>query len=800
MPVSTDNCERLAKIYSEETVRPIFFVGAGCSAEVGLPTWFSLREKMFDAIKVRQNQFESGIQNLFDQIVKAYNENDYWAFFGVVEKYEKNLYTDILEEELSHRAPISDIPKVYEYLWKMRHVNQVITTNVDDLVFRSFLESRPGSDVHIYSGHNMVDSYAYIKRNLPTIINLHGTYKQPSDWIMKLADRDRLYQGAGSRRVEAFLSNILSNYAVVFVGFNPMDISISPFLKRFTESGINQKHFWITNRSDKDALTWASNNSVRIIPYDSGTAPNGSETHSAAIIEILEEIEQYVSYDLEPVIPSQTESIDPKTLPGPGSLTDEMSEDRQEAIRLLNGVATYFALTPSERTAATNFFREYEIPIQMAHAVGKQPGYDKIFDYQLVDRISHSASSQVWMVSSEAAQVGGEQYCVAKVFNSHNVTNDSERLSFRRGIESLYLLSKEGIQVAPEYYWHSEVPMCVIMQSVLGSPLTELRAVAGFSSVSHGLTIFDKICRAVEECHRSGGAVLHRDLKPSNILVENWFVGYDFDDVDIKLINFDSSWHNRSSGKSKPISSLEVGYYSPQQKRYQNTGSVRTAATDVYMLGMVLYFLIAGEDPPEGGVKTSEWEKEVRRRISLSLREHKLLGSRISDLIVRMTYEDDKLRPDMTEIRGEIDSLINYLNANANQSYSLECVDADIVLEEVVCRTGFDYEWDRDKSTARILTTGEKNLKLSYIQRNSIVKIEFSRSRNEGDPRKGFGVRLNEKVSNANVTLRDAGWTKKQAGQSVVKLFEFEIRYSDFVSSVQRQVPALEAAFGQLLA
>jgi serine/threonine protein kinase len=155
------------------------------------------------------------------------------------------------------------------------------------------------------------------------------------------------------------------------------------------------------------------------------------------------------------------------------------------------------------------------------------------------------------------------------------------------------------------------------MKLVRGKRLDEY-AVA---STSRGnlLRIFEKICEAVAFAHSQG--VIHRDLKPQNImvgsfgevLVMDWGVAKIRRDQAINCPGL--TYQNGVAilgANTTPITGHGIilgtpGYMAPEQAR----GEVQRIdeRTDVYALGAILYFLLAGHPPapaPREDVEASQ--------------------------------------------------------------------------------------------------------------------------------------------------------------------------------------------------
>jgi serine/threonine protein kinase len=110
-------------------------------------------------------------------------------------------------------------------------------------------------------------------------------------------------------------------------------------------------------------------------------------------------------------------------------------------------------------------------------------------------------------------------------------------------------------------------------------------------SVEERIALFCKVCEAVQHAHAR--LIVHRDLKPANVLVS--------DDGNPKLLDFgiakllaDAGSNTVTSAMTHPGSQpMTAAYAAPEQVR----GDAPSTASDVYSLGVMLHFLLAGRLP-----------------------------------------------------------------------------------------------------------------------------------------------------------------------------------------------------------
>jgi serine/threonine protein kinase len=126
----------------------------------------------------------------------------------------------------------------------------------------------------------------------------------------------------------------------------------------------------------------------------------------------------------------------------------------------------------------------------------------------------------------------------------------------------------------------------LVVEYVPGRPLTELTAVER-SDTTRSARRIEQVAGGLAEVHACG--LLHRDIKPQNIILG--------DDGAPRVVDFGVAVPVASEGLLKIAGSPP--YMAPEQARGQ--AERVDARTDVYGLGAVLYYLLTGQPPHDGG-------------------------------------------------------------------------------------------------------------------------------------------------------------------------------------------------------
>jgi len=158
--------------------------------------------------------------------------------------------------------------------------------------------------------------------------------------------------------------------------------------------------------------------------------------------------------------------------------------------------------------------------------------------------------------------------------------------------------------------------------------------------------ILADVARAVGHAHQS--EIVHRDLKPSNVMIDS--TGRVF------VLDFGLA-KPRSSGELTTAGAV-VGtpqYMSPEQIE----GRAATRQTDVYALGLVYYYLLAGEHLVQGDSLSQMMASHLSGACRSRIRSDARLSEEDRSILLALVDKDDDRRP------ATMDAVVRLLEAPA---------------------------------------------------------------------------------------------------------------------------------------
>lgn len=210
--------------------------------------------------------------------------------------------------------------------------------------------------------------------------------------------------------------------------------------------------------------------------------------------------------------------------------------------------------------------------------------------YVLLEKIGQGGMGEVFRGEHRLMK----RPCAIKLIRPERAGNPRTLARFEREVSATSQLSHWNTVDIYDYGRANDGTFFYVMEYLPGLTLQQLVSQHGPIPPARVIHLLRQVCYALEEAHAH--KLIHRDIKPSNIMVCNRGGVYDV----IKLLDF---------GLVKPLIETESEHVTQDQAitgspRFmspeQATGEKRLEPTsDIYSLGCVAYFMLAGRPPFE---------------------------------------------------------------------------------------------------------------------------------------------------------------------------------------------------------
>lgn len=282
-------------------------------------------------------------------------------------------------------------------------------------------------------------------------------------------------------------------------------------------------------------------------------------------------------------------------------------------------------------------------------------GGQKVGAYTLISQIGQGGMGTVWLAQRSDGRF--ERQAAVK-FVTIALTSSATEERFRREGSILGRLTHPHIAELLDAGISAEGSPYLIIEYVDGVAI-DLYCDEHKLDLDARIELFLDVLSAVAEAHVN--LIVHRDIKPSNVMVRN--------DGQVKLLDFGIAKLLAQEGDTAAtVLTVDAGaaltprFAAPEQV----TGGTVTTTTDVYALGVLLFFLLTGQHP--AGENKHSPADLVKAIVEVEAPRASGSVSPVSDPAERRGTTPEKLR---RQLQGDLDTILGKaLKKNPQERYA----------------------------------------------------------------------------------------------------------------------------------
>ena len=247
--------------------------------------------------------------------------------------------------------------------------------------------------------------------------------------------------------------------------------------------------------------------------------------------------------------------------------------------------------------------------------------------YRVTSSIAHGGMATVYL----GVDTRLDRTVAIKIMHAELAADEDFVARFVREARSVAQLSHPNV-VAVYDQGSDGGHLYLAMEYVPGRTLRQLLNERGKLTPGESLDIIESVLAGLAAAHQAG--IVHRDVKPENVLLA--------EDGRVKVADFGLARSMSGTNHTKTgVLMGTVAYLAPEQV----TGNVSDARCDVYAAGVMLFELLAGQQPHTGESALAVAYKHVNETVPPPSSAQPGLPHALDALVALATSRDPGLRP-----------------------------------------------------------------------------------------------------------------------------------------------------------